>query len=331
MNSHKGRKRLSSLFSSNSLSSQARDRDSPEPIRRGSSLVPGSGNSTPTRELPPSVPTKKYPGLGVEKGTTEGITEGVNLIGLGPAVDSPTSERPPDGPLSGSSPTTSKTAKTKKLERTEYSRWVESDEDTSDEELAFATPSEGLSEVEEDDEDADEEAVIVNRKSATSTATTTTTTPSEKEKVVPSPHPGSKSMVDSEDVLGTGPSTMRRTKHARITQVVRHLHSSKESALSIDQNALLAPDLDTCREALTLFLTSQMQKAEKLCTEKDPEANHLYLLSAGGIIQALKVRSFLENRGIKKLMTGNDDFRFKRSWECFGNHPWNSSSSYSTT
>jgi hypothetical protein len=284
--SHKGRKRLSSLFSSNSLASQARD--SPEPVRRGSTL--NSANSTPTREVPPPVTTKKYPGLGVEKVATDGITDGVNLIGLGPAVESPTSERPPDGPLSGSS----KPAKTRKVsERTEYSRWVESDEDTSDEELAFRTPSEGLSEVEEDDEE--EEAVIVNRESATTSSPTTTsstavTTATDKASATEA---GTGPVIDSEDVLGTGPSTMRRTKHARITQVVRHLHSSKESALSIDQNALLAPDLDTCREALTLFLTSQMQKAEHLCTEKDPDANHLYLLSAGGIIQALKVSQFL--------------------------------------
>jgi hypothetical protein len=151
--------------------------------------------------------------------------------------------------------------------------------------------------VEEDDEE--EEAVLVNRQSTTTSSPTTTpstaattTAPTEKASTTEK-GTGTGPVIDSEDVLGTGPSTMRRTKHARITQVVRHLHSSKESALSIDQNALLAPDLDTCREALTLFLTSQMQKAEHLCTEKDPDANHLYLLSAGGIIQALKVSHIL--------------------------------------
>jgi len=252
------------------------------------------------------MPTKKYPGLGVEKGATDGITEGVNLIGLGPAVDSPTSERPPDGPLSGSSkPVISRTVS----ERTEYSRWVESDEDTSDEELAFRTPSEGLSEVEEDDEE--EEAVIVNRQPATTSSPTTTSSTAVTTATDKASTTGP--VIDSEDVLGTGPSTMRRTKHARITQVVRHLHSSKESALSIDQTALLAPDLDTCREALTLFLTSQMQKAEHLCTEKDPDANHLYLLSAGGIIQALKVRPLFGQIGrhVSLLMKGNDDFRLQ--------------------
>lgn len=193
---------------------------------------------------------------------------------------------------------------------TEYSRWVESDEDTSDEELAFRTPSEGLSEVEEDDEDEDEgEAVIVNRQpvpvptsdtKSTSASFTKTADPSS----VPASGSGSGSggvpVIDSENVLGTGPSTMKRTKHERKTQVVRHLNSSKESALSINQDKLLAPDLDTCRAALTLFLTSRMQKAEDLCTEKDPDANHLYLLSAGGIIQALKV---CQLSGYKRKLT----------------------------
>jgi len=152
--------------------------------------------------------------------------------------------------------------------------------------------------VEEDDEG--EEAVIVNRQpitkptTATATATEKAALPSDSttEKAAVPPYASSQPVIDSEDVLGTGTSTMRRTKHARITQVVRQLHSSRESALSVNQNGVLAQDLDTCREALTLFLTSQMQKAEKLCTDKDPEANHLYLLSAGGIIQALKVSHY---------------------------------------
>jgi hypothetical protein len=171
----------------------------------------------------------------------------------------------------------------------DYGRWVESDDDTSDEELSFRTPSEGLSEVEEDDED--EEAVIVKCPAVaavTAPHAVTSTSPSTQDTKANGSGSGVP-VIDSEDVLGTGPSTIKRTKHERKTQVVRHLHSSKESALSINQEKLLAPDLDTCREALTLFLTSQMRKAEELCTEKDPDANHLYLLSAGGIIQALKV------------------------------------------
>jgi hypothetical protein len=173
----------------------------------------------------------------------------------------------------------------------DYGRWVESDDDTSDEELSFRTPSEGLSEVEEDDEE-EEEAVIVKRPAvAAVTAPKTVTSPPTQDTKANGAASGGSGVpvIDSEDVLGTGPSTIKRTKHERKTQVVRHLHSSKESALSINQEKLLAPDLDTCREALTLFLTSQMRKAEELCTEKDPDANHLYLLSAGGIIQALKV------------------------------------------
>lgn len=253
---------------------------------------------------------KKYPGLGVTTTGTEGITEGVSLIGVGPPVESPTSSRPVDGPLAGGSTSTSASP----IVDTEYSRWVESDEDTSDEELAFRTPSEGLSEVEEDDEEEEDEgeAVIVNRQpvpaptiptsdtKSTPASTTKTADPSSVPPAGSGSGSGGVPVIDSEDVLGTGPSTMKRTKHERKTQVVRHLNSSKESALSINQDKLLAPDLDTCREALTLFLTSRMQKAEDLCTEKDPDANHLYLLSAGGIIQALKVCQLL---GYKSKLT----------------------------
>jgi hypothetical protein len=150
---------------------------------------------------------------------------------------------------------------------------VGSDEDTSDEELSFRTPTEGLSEVEEDDE---EEEIATP-----SYSTQTQQTLPKGDKKGPE--------IDSEDVLGTGPSTVKRTKTGNKTQVVRNLHASKESALSIDQAKILAPDLDACREVLTLFLTSRMREAEEQCREADPEGNRLYMLSAGGIIQALKV------------------------------------------
>jgi hypothetical protein len=288
-NSHKGRKRLSSLFSSNSLSSHLSDKDresSPGlPSRRGSTLnTSTSGASTPTGEVPPASNGKKYPGLGVDK-SADGVTNGVDRMALGstavPLVSSPTSTRPPTSVMSPGRSTSTSTSDM----GPDYGRWVDSDDDTSDEELSFRTPSEGLSEVEEDDEE--EEAVIVNRPPVAAVPVIGSSPAQETEEgKAAGPN---KPVRDSENVLGTGPSTIMRTKHERVTQVVRHLHSSKESALSIDQEKLLAPDLDTCREALTLFLTSQMQKAEHLCTEKDPDANHLYLLSAGGIIQALKV------------------------------------------
>lgn len=284
-----------------------------------------SGDVTPPIGSGSGSGSKKYPGLGVSgsgKGTeTDEATAGVGRLALGsaiksPLVESPTESSPPTALLAGDP---ARSASQEQL----YGQWVGSDEDTSDEELSFRTPTEGLSEVEEDDED-EEDARIVTRQ-----------TP-----VQVQPHEIKQSAViagvaDSEDVLGTGPSTIKRSKPSRKTQVVRNLHASKESALSIDQEKLLAPDLDACRDILTLFLTSRMREAEEQCREKDPEGNHLYMLSAGGIIQALKVcqscpPSFTLPRGQTVAgagadgSLGNDDIRFGRLDKCAGNHAWHS-------
>jgi hypothetical protein len=91
------------------------------------------------------------------------------------------------------------------------------------------------------------------------------------------------------DVLGTGPSTLRRSQ-AQVTDMkVKARAISKADALSIDQSALLGADVDTTRELLALFLRSKMREAEEVCIEKDPEGNHLYLQVAYCIFQALKV------------------------------------------
>lgn len=309
----KGRKRLSSLFSSSSLSSHLSDKDregSAEPSSRPSSNLnisstSSSTTSTPAGQVTPpgtSGGSKKYPGLslGTSEAGVDGVTDGVSRMGVAapksPLVESPTSSSPPTAVLAGDP---ARTAADEQL----YGQWVASDdEDTSDEELSFRTPSEGLSEVEEEeagDED-EEEAEIVHR----------------QQPVQIQPQEVKQGTIsDGQDILGTGPSTMKRSKPARKTQVVRNLHASKESALSIDQAELLAPDLDACREILTLFLTSRMREAEEQCKEKDPEGNRLYMLSAGGIIQALKVSTLLAqgqiNRSAVSLKLGNDDVRLE--------------------
>ena len=285
----KGRKRLSSLFSSSSLSSHLADKEregsAEPPSRRSSNLNVSSTSTSTTGDATPPTgsASRKYPGLSLgtdTKGTDE-VTDGVGRLGVGsaksPLVESPTSSNPPTTVLVGdpSHPTSDEQL---------YGQWVGSDDDTSDEELSFRTPSEGLSEVEEDDE---EDEVAVPPPRYQSHTQQTQKTPPKGDRKEPE--------IDSEDVLGTGPSTVKRTKTGNKTQVVRNLHASKESALSIDQAKILAPDLDACREVLTLFLTSRMREAEEQCREGDPEGNRLYMLSAGGIIQALKVRFFSQH------------------------------------
>ena len=104
--------------------------------------------------------------------------------------------------------------------------------------------------------------------------------------------------ASTSNILGTGPSTIRRSKPIQSTTRVKPRTTTKSGALSFDQEKALGPDVDTTREVLRRFLTSQMKEAEDLCYEADPEGNHLYLQSAHGYIQALKVSTVLRSRAV---------------------------------
>ncbi|ORY33728.1 hypothetical protein BCR39DRAFT_518906 [Naematelia encephala] len=270
--SQKGRKRLSSLFSSSSLSSFDKEPSASPSITRSNlnpSTTSSSTASTPTRELPPSV-SQKYATLN-GKGVPP-LEDGVR--GLAIATDSgPLSDSPQDSPAK---PTTSSDRVTPAVrpQRTAslYSQWDEEDnDDESDNDEAFLTPSEGLSEVEEEEEPPEN-----------GTPQHATNGDLDKTNV------DKGAVATGGDVSGTGKSTIQRTLPTSSETKVRRREASKAHALSIDQAAILAQDIDTCREILMLFLTSRMKEAEDLCFEKDPDGNRLYLQSAHGIIQALK-------------------------------------------
>ena len=159
-----------------------------------------------------------------------------------------------------------------------YSQWdlSQAAEESSDEEDdAFLTPSEGLSEVEEEDEEEEEEkpegAVVVDP-------------------LLTKNNVKKGARADTSDVLGTGPSIVHRTRPlVSETKVRKRTLAKMKHPDPKEQSAALANDIDICREVLRLFLTSHMKEAEDLCFEKDPEGNRLYLISAQGIINALKV------------------------------------------
>lgn len=224
----KGRRRLSSLFSSSSLSSYAES--SPATSLKGNNMsAPTSGASTPTRST-------------LAQST---LPDELNALDLSTEPEPITQRR------------------TASL----YSAWEleEAAEEESDEE--YLTPSEGLSEVEEEDEpEPVPQAAAIDIK-----------------------EPINSSPPDAPDVLGTGPSTIRRTKPSAGETKVRR-RTAKSHALDFDQAESLATDIDICRQILTLFLTSKMKEAEDMCFETDPDGNHLYLISAHGIINGLKVR-----------------------------------------
>lgn len=166
-----------------------------------------------------------------------------------------------------------------------YSQWGDEDESSDEDDAFWATPDEGLSEVEEEDED---EVNAIERNAATNG-------------VAAAPVNGSVSTSKPPTVNGA-PTTSRKASTASMTSLgIPKLHRYQATGAKVnppkmeygnpkdvDQAACLAPDLDTCREALSLFLSSKMKESENLLAEKDPKNNHLYLQSGHGLIQSLK-------------------------------------------
>ncbi|WWC61209.1 uncharacterized protein I303_103789 [Kwoniella dejecticola CBS 10117] len=334
---HSTRKRLSSLFSSStSLSSMASDRDresSPNTSARPSSNLnvstSTSGASTPTSSVSTGVPRKQLNGKGVPPSD---LKDGMNNLRLGtdeiPLSNSPesgnspttslkTTAGPPIQPVSaaGSSPSSSlkeQPPTEKRIRRSSlYSQWdlekvgLESDSESEDED-AFLTPSEGLSEVEEGDEEEEElkkdtaQPPPYNASPSTSAAAAAVATGSgiqngsatQGQSLADAKTVEKGTVVSQEkDVAGTGPSTIKRsTPTVQETKVSRkgQIHATKAGALAVDQEKALATDIDVTREALSLFLTSRMREAEVYLEKKEDQGQHLYIQSAQGIIEALK-------------------------------------------
>lgn len=283
MSSSKSKKRLSSLFSSSSLSSFGSDKNGSPHKSNGSPVnltTTSSGASTPTR-----VTASRYADLNGKSGAPDpkAVANGIEKLNLGTATapvlastqtTSPISTvpGPPIRSLSNEAILPSASERPKK-ERTSsmYSQWnYDDDEGSSDDDQAFLTPSEGLSEVEEEDEteEVQPKSTIIKTNGTKSQNGTA---------------------VQDKDVNGTGASTVHRTAPTMSETKVRTRATVRKSPTSIDQAAILSEDLDSCRHVLELFLTSRMKESEDYCFEKDPDGNRLYLQSAHGIIQALKV------------------------------------------
>lgn len=257
----KGKRRLSSLFSSSSLSSY--NSDDKASASRPNLSATSSGISTPTRNgSVPHAPATSSP-LATKSLPPDPAQLSKGLEGL--AVDA----RPPpsDGLQAPAPPESGRRSRTASL----YSQWELEDvaESSSDEEDAFGTPDEGLSEIGEDDEETAKTPVIRDQQLGVNNV--------EKGAV-----------AETDDVCGTGPSTIHRHKVVSGTTVRQRIQASKSAVASVDQNKYLAPDIEVCRECLTLFLTSKMREAEELVLGKDPEGTRLYTQSAHSIISGLK-------------------------------------------
>ncbi|WVQ78032.1 hypothetical protein IAT38_000113 [Cryptococcus sp. DSM 104549] len=307
----KGRRKLSSLFSSSSsLASYADDRGrgdtaTPSPRLGPSKLhssTTSSGTSTPSKSstLPPpaSSISSALGGTVVPSADVPAAQQELNKLHIG-AASGALSESPE------SSPTTGPSAAERDVKRDRrdsmWSQWeLEGAGEESDEDEAFLTPDEGLSEVEEEDE---EEPVTgagvapagiapagIAAGGVAATASGLPTTTSSPTQVVDQPSNVEKGAIASNgDISGTGKSTIHRSLPASSeTRVRRHNSRGRPDATTVDQAAVLGADIETCRETLRLFLTSHMKEAEEYCVEPETEGHHLYLQSAMGIIEALK-------------------------------------------
>lgn len=154
-----------------------------------------------------------------------------------------------------------------------YTQW-RLDEEDSDDDDGFATPSEGLSDLEEEDE---EESAGPNATSANGAPSNYTST-SAMANVNIAENQRSSSFSEGPKVTRTQATGAKVTK--------RHVKSGNPA--DVDQTASLPADIDICREVLSLFLRSRMKESEILLEKSDPHNNHLYLQSGHGIIQTLK-------------------------------------------
>lgn len=148
-----------------------------------------------------------------------------------------------------------------------YTQWS-LDQDDSDDDDGFATPSEGLSDLEEEDEDEEAPQKANGHSGKAFPGVAVAAIPQDK----------------LSSTFSEGPKVTRsKASGAKVSK-----HRKQGNPADVDQAACLARDLDTCREVLSLFLRSRMKESEMLLETSDPNNNHLYLQSGNGIIQTLK-------------------------------------------
>ncbi|WVW83205.1 hypothetical protein I302_105223 [Kwoniella bestiolae CBS 10118] len=318
---HSTRKRLSSLFSSStSLSSMASDRNDRDRESSPSTSTKQPSNlnvstSTSGTSTPRSSISKQVNGKDIQNGLSNlrlGTDEvPISNSPLNSTESSPTNSTtagPPIQPVhaSSSAPPQTQNKPIRKRTASMYSQWdleqvgLDSDSDEDDDE-AFLTPSEGLSEVEEGDEEeennkdlqAKKEKDVLAVAGESSQPPPTYNAATQGQSIADSSQVTKGTIISQEkDVCGTGPSTIKRSKpsiqQTKVQSRQGGIHATKAGALAVDQDGVLGKDLEICRQALSLFLTSHMKEAEVYLEEREQEGQHLYIQSAQGIIESLK-------------------------------------------
>ncbi|BEI96809.1 hypothetical protein CcaverHIS631_0203980 [Cutaneotrichosporon cavernicola] len=166
-----------------------------------------------------------------------------------------------------------------------YSQWGLDDSESDDDEAGYATPSEGLSDLEEEPEEEDDVKTPAGSElpNGHGAAVASTTAMSVEAPAGTAASIGGAAPIDP--ASDSGPKVTRSAAGA--AKVVNREYK-RGNPSDIDQAAALAPDLDICREVLRLFLTSKMKESEDMLVAADPENKHMYLQSGHSVIQALK-------------------------------------------
>ncbi|KAL7422267.1 hypothetical protein Q5752_002913 [Cryptotrichosporon argae] len=296
----KSKKRLSSLFSSSNLSAAASDSSTRSPQRSplGASTTSSVASTPPalraraSNTQMASAPTAGGSVLAAPV-APDSISRGVSSLRLGSDAVSAGHDSLPATPTRelaaaaahAPTPGASEHGRAPSVAPSLYSQWDMVDESSDDDSAAFLSAEEGLSEVEEEDEE--DAAAPVNGHGHGGAATN-------------GPATGAAADCARElDPTGpTGTLKVRRYQVSDETKVERQQFMQRANPHSIDQAAVLGADIDVCREALTLFLSSRMREGELLIEAKDPDGTHLYLMSAMGIIQSLKGLMTFDNNDI---------------------------------
>lgn len=161
-----------------------------------------------------------------------------------------------------------------------YSQWGDEDESSDEGEAFWGTPDAALSEVEEE-EDAQVGRIERNAAANRKAGVVANGVPGGKNRIATRPRKASTASVSS---LGIPKLQRYLASGAKVEPPTIAYGNPRD----VNQAAALGPDLDLCREALRLFLSSNMKEAEALLADNDPHNNHLYLQAGTGLIQSLK-------------------------------------------
>jgi hypothetical protein len=94
------------------------------------------------------------------------------------------------------------------------------------------------------------------------------------------------------------PSSARMSRSAsasKLSQMAKE-GGSKSKNRKYDADSDLRTDIETCRQALELFLASRMRESETLLKESDPKMERLYIVSGHGLIQSVKAFMSFEDK-----------------------------------